>query len=479
MLQRKNTKILSEINDFFTSSEKAVLKVIDIYRSLKLYKLNFGLQDFEQATYSKSDLLLCLLLFPIYSVKTVRGYLSSALKKYVDAGKNTFYRFKNQSNINWRSLLWATNKKLFKYSESNSNQSDNPKCLIVDDTDFAKTGFKIERIGKIWSHVLNKRILGFKGLFLGYWDGSIFCGLDFSLHREIGKNKKKPYGLNSKQRKKQYRKNRSNKSAGKKREKELNISKIRNMIKMIKRALKRKIKVDYILADSWFVCNELIKLAKSYSVELVGMFKMGKAKFLFQDKELTAKQISRILQKRKKVRWNKSLGLYCGSAIVSYKGTDLKLYFCKTTKRGKFHLLVSTDLKLDVYKAYKVYSLRWSVEVFFKEAKNYFAMGKCQSVDFDAQIADITISIINYNIFSMAKKFTCYETLGQIFSEMQNQITEYTLWQKIWVFILELLKTIAEIIDGDFNELVYRVLKSDKKENKIIKLIEINYSMAS
>ncbi len=53
----------------------------------------------------------------------------------------------------------------------------------------------MELIGKIYSHVTHTFNLGFKGLFMGYHDGRSFFSLDFSLHGEKGKNKKKPYGL--------------------------------------------------------------------------------------------------------------------------------------------------------------------------------------------------------------------------------------------------------------------------------------------
>jgi hypothetical protein len=37
--------------------------------------------------------------------------------------------------------------------------------------------------------------LGFKLLFMLYWDGKSSIPLDFSLHREKGKNESKPYGM--------------------------------------------------------------------------------------------------------------------------------------------------------------------------------------------------------------------------------------------------------------------------------------------
>lgn len=66
--------------------------------------------------------------------------------------------------------------------------------LIVDDTDLPKASRRVELIGRIYSHVISKTILGFKGLFIGYHDAKSLQALDFSIHGEKGKNAKKRYG---------------------------------------------------------------------------------------------------------------------------------------------------------------------------------------------------------------------------------------------------------------------------------------------
>jgi len=60
---------------------------------------------------------------------------------------------------------------------------------MVDDTDFPKTGKCIENIGRVYSHLQHKAILGFKSLFLGITDGKSQFVLDFALLGEEGKKK--------------------------------------------------------------------------------------------------------------------------------------------------------------------------------------------------------------------------------------------------------------------------------------------------
>jgi hypothetical protein len=482
MLQNKSNKIFSEINNFFTSSEKAIYRITELYRMLKISQINLGIKDLNQATYFKGDIFLAILLFPLFSIKNIQGYLSSSLKPYFEAQKDTFYRFKNSSFIKWRTVLYSINTRLIKKLKAQGTRGQPaPRCLIVDDSDLVKSGFKIEHTSKIWSHVLQKSILGFKGLFLGYWDGKSFFGLDFSLHKEKGKNKKMPFGLNNKYRKHQYKKKREKFSPGYSREKELLVNKIDNAIAMIKRALTKNIIVDYILMDSWFVCDKIIKFIRNITgdIHIIGMAKMAKAAYGFEGGMFTAKEIADKLKRRKKVKWIKQVGLYSTEVIVDYKGTLVKLFFCKTTKRGKWHLLLTTNTALGIIRAYQIYSIRWGTEIFFKESKQYFGLGKSQSRNFDAQIADTTITIIQYNIFSLAKRFTAYETIGEIFAESKDQVLELTIAQRLWLFILELLKMLANLFDSDINDLIIKIINTDNNNNKLIKLMQYQFLEAA
>ena len=484
MLPSKNTKIFSELNDFLTTSEKGILRIIELYRKLDLHKIKIGHQDFPQASYRRCDILLCLMLFPVFQVKNVKGYLDSTLANFFEARKNTFYRLKNDANINWRHIVDLVNKRLFRQIEQCANENTgNPRCLILDDTDLIKTSYRTEHVGMIWSHSLHRMILGFKGLFLGYYDGKNFFGLDFSLHKERGKNTKKPFGLTRKQLDAQYCFDRDPGTPGQAREGELCQSKITRAINMVCRMLGRKLPVDYVLMDSWFFCFDFVQTIRRLNpkVHLIAMAKMGKTLYAFEHQQFSLKQLGEILKKRKKVKWNKALNLYCAEILVNYKGYPLKLFFCKNSKRGKWHVIVTTNTRLGVIKAYQTYSIRWTVDVFFRDSKQHFGLGKSQSQDFCGQIADISIAMMVYNIFALVKRFESYETIGHLFRETRNQALEVTVWMRIWHFIIELLEILAEIIDGDFNDLIASVMRTAPENNKLLQLLEpeINRSIAA
>ena len=130
------------------------------------------------------------------------GKKGSSLSRLFCCEKDMFYRFMNDGNIKWRKLLYAMNLQLLrKISRSTEAKHDKPVCLIIDDTDAPKSGRKSELIGKVFSHLEHKSILGYKCLTLLLSDGMSQLFLDFSLHGEEGRKPDKKQGLTDRQRK--------------------------------------------------------------------------------------------------------------------------------------------------------------------------------------------------------------------------------------------------------------------------------------
>jgi len=86
---------------------------------------------------------------------------------------------------------------------------------------------------------------------LGWFDGTSFVPLDFSIHAE------KP--LRGKHRKAPYQKVCRPGSPGATRRKECSTDKISQAITMIQRAVKHGVQARYVLADSWFSSQGFIQ----------------------------------------------------------------------------------------------------------------------------------------------------------------------------------------------------------------------------
>jgi hypothetical protein len=300
------------------------------------------------------------------------------------------------------------------------------------------------------------------------------------MQKELGKNEGRPFGLTAKEAKAQFKKKRSDSVPGQTREAELMCNKIDNGVSLILSAFRRAIKFDYVLTDSWFVCEKFIRVSIKCGADLLGMAKMGITLYCYNSKHLKASQIVKLLVRDKKSKWVKCIGMYAAEARVTYHDVPLKLFFFKSSRKAKWHVILTTDCTLKAVRAYQIYSIRWSIEVFFKEGKQHFKLGKCQSRDFDGQIADTSISIIHYNIFSLAKRLVAYETLGGLFDETQKQSLELTLWQRIWQLLLEVLTLLAEAVEIDPDEFMTHILQMENQEqNKLISIFQRTWSNAA
>ena len=352
------------------------------------------------------------------------------------------------------------------------NNSGAPRCLIFDDSDLPKTGRYIEKISRIWDHVSRRFILGYKLLAMGYWDGASFIPLDFSLHRERGRNAEKPFGLKKKEYRKQYKKKRKNGTHSWDRAREADSTKIESALKMFWRAISQGVQVDYVLMDSWFTCEAFVravKRVKKQTVHLIGMYKIPKTKFNYLGDMLTHSQIRNKLGKVKRCR---KLRLYYKETLVDYNGVPIKMFFSRQGTNGKWRVFITTDTELSFIRMIEIYQIRWTVEVFFKEAKQLLGLGRCQSTDFDAQIADTTITMIQHILLTLKYRFEHYETKGALFNQVREGIIESRLDRRLWGLFIELIRLLEVLFEGiDEMELWEKILRDERAYEMIERLL--------
>jgi hypothetical protein len=267
--------------------------------------------------------------------------------------------------------------------------------------------------------------------------------------------------MSKKDLRRQYSKKRVKESESSKRIKELDTNKITMMLKLFYSAVYRCLKIDYVLVDSWFTCEALIQAVVSQGIHLIGMYKMAKTKFLYRGKLLTYSEINNRISKPKRCR---SLGFHYKRADVSCGDTRLTLFFSRQGKRGDWKVFLTTDTGLSFIRLIEHYQVRWTIEVFNKEAKGLLNLGGCQSSNFDAQIADATISMIAYILLSFRFRYEHYESKGALYRSMNNECLRMTLDKRLWELFLETIRVIAEVFDIDADDLLQRVLINSEAE---------------
>ena len=569
MQQNKSTKKIEQIEKV-SKNEKEISD--NIYTVMRKFGLVSVFRPFDKVKRSGAlvtTIGMALIILPFVAKESIWSFVNSEINRGETGGKDAFYTLKNNSKIDWRTLLYGMAKR-FKLllSTSKDGAIEFIRALILDDTTVIKTGKTIERTGYVHDHVNQNFVFGYKILVAGYWDGVSFIPIDFSIHREkrdaqINKLQKqmekkqakikmlkekesqlskktkelkkeikqlnqslkdKPLktkekqliaktvslekttirikavkkehkqqnqklynmqnayceldkksgrcGLTEKEYKKQFKKHRDRNTPGYKRIKEADESKIDSAISMIKRALKKGFEFDYILTDSWFFSGKLLQFIVSLksSVHLVSMAKIGNSKYkiLAVDKYLTPNQIINLY--KRKAKTNRKYKARYIKLQAEYQGVRTVMFLVNIGKGENWRLLVSTDVNIGFNRLMDVYKIRWTIEVFFKEAKQYLLFGKSQSQDFDAQIADVTLSLIRYILLSYYERTHYGMSIGGLFRKLSQASIEENLVADLSAVFMELLMAFAEIAGVDFMTVYESILRQPELQKPLQRL---------
>ena len=466
----KNTNIPSEIRNFFSENRRSM--IIDTFTRL-LEGINLDCRSLgglkrENCQLTNLQVFQILVLLPFFAIKGSSHYEGSALSRMFGGKKDVFYSYLSQDNVNWRNVVYRiTGWLLTKVTvRQDHKKSQLPTVLIADDTDLPKTGMHMESIGKIFSHVHQKCILGYKALMLCWSDGRTQFMLDFSLHGEKGKIEGKEQGLTSEQRNGRYERKRDENSHVAKRKEEYFMGKGVKLLEMVKNAIRHKISFDYLLVDSWFTCTELVEFIyrRHKKFHLLGMAKMGNTKYTTTNwGELSAKAIITKLKAQKEVKYSRRYRCHYAEIEVVLGKRAVRLFFCKRGKKEAWKVLLTTDLSLRFMRAYEIYSMRWSIEVFFSDSKRLLGLADCSSRDFSAHIAHVSLVMVRYNILASIKRALDYDTIGGLFGDMYLGVHELTVVEKIWAIILEVIAVVSELTGADSDDLIIQIIENDKR----------------
>jgi hypothetical protein len=299
----------------------------------------------KESGYSATEIITLFILIPIMVLKNVNQLFQTEFKKSTEMHKDTMYRLKNNENISWRRLLYGVSKKFKELTaDSAADEKDKKKttAFIIDDVTDVRTGYKMENITRVFDHTLKKTVYGFKTLVLTFFDGTTNIPLDFTTHKEKKLERKKA--------KEQHKKKVNPKSCGAKRRKEADTKKPVQAVAMLKRAVKNGFHADYVLCDSWFTSEALIKAVRSIAqgtMHLVAAVANDNRKYNCGDGLFNAKEIVSMLKKTSKEHRCRRWGSRYFEAIVSYKDAGtIKLFINRFPGQKEWRVFASTDTSL-------------------------------------------------------------------------------------------------------------------------------------
>ena len=152
---------------------------------------------------------------------------------------------------------------------------------------------------------------------------------------------------------------------------------------------------------------------------------------------------------------------------------EIRLFFVRYSKRGKWRLLITTRTSLSFIQAMEIYTIRWSIEVFFKETKQLLGIHKCQSKHFDAHIAHTTLTMIQYIMLSLHKRFSDYETIGGLFRAIKDQYKQATIAQRLWSIFIQILTNLVQKIHCDMEQILQLLIDDDDFRRLFSGMVEL------
>jgi hypothetical protein len=199
--------------------------------------------------------------------------------------KDAVYHFLNSQTYNWcRFLLSLSEYTISKVSALTNHHR--PKVLIIDDSAYERNrSKKVELLARCFDHSLQKMRFykGFWMLTLGWSDVVNFMPLDFSL---LISTKSSINGIDERIYKR---------TCGYKRRKEAletAPSAIPGMI--LTRPVSSDVEASYVLMDTWFIQQPLIKSITEQGIDMIGMVKATSQRYLVNHKWVDLKQLYKL-----------------------------------------------------------------------------------------------------------------------------------------------------------------------------------------
>jgi len=418
------------------------------------------------------DVVFLLLLWRWVNVSSISMFARKSIGAFSHARKDVLYDTLKREDINWREFNIQVAKRMYDSFELGKSGT---RVLVLDDSIKTRRGKKIEAVSSHFDHVSNTHVTGQQVLTLGLATDETFLPLDSQIFISNTKahSLTKPY--------------KDGRSIGAKRYHEaISQTKVEMASGMMRRVNKAGIHADYVCADAWFGNKEMIRAAQSLKMTAVLRMKRNKLKYrvrtgnrnqLLDAKELYQQAVRKKWTKVRGMPW-KAVEMIVEVDLALKKGKDkpseyhsVKLLFVRGINedpdfdgsRKDWALFLSSDSMIGTSTMLEAYALRWSIEVYFKEAKQHLGFLKEQTITFVSHTASIHLCAIRYLMLMNGKLRASDATLGQLRENIQDQINAICFATQLW---------------NIFRAIVSGTLKSLSKQlgcsvGKIMKAIDI------
>jgi len=389
------------------------------------------------------NVLCALLVWPLMKVKSLHCFCSELCQ--ILAGRvSVLYDFLGREDINWRGLSSELARRILQANELGPRSQ---RAFVVDDTSQARAGRKVEGTSCYFDHTEGRHRKGHQVLQLGLAAEQGFLPLEAQL--VTGQK-----GAVDKPQDKPFRDQRSAAARDMRRARQQ--SKHQMFREMLQRALRAGIRACYLLADAWFGCKE--NIACCLENELVAIFQMkrGLMTYQYQGRAHTAHQLYARVQRRmrplnRRARFKTASLVVClnlaTEASQPPRWVEVRLVFSAPVRARSgdtWVVFLCTDLTLSDAKILEVYSLRWSIEVYFKEIKQHLGFLKEQSGRYQVAYASVHLASMRYVLLFEAMLRAGQLSYGEIRDRESGRLQMLTYAALLWQLFRALIEGALE-----------------------------------
>jgi hypothetical protein len=451
----------SDVNQFLAKEQYMLDTAIsDVFRAFKIGSLLKACNIRKRNGHPVNKIVFDLVNIPFLLMSSVFLFVRSQYEK-AESDKNRFYRLLENANYNWRLFI---SRLSFSINQKIKVKPVKEIFFVIDDTVTEVSGKLVESASYVYDHTLGKTVLGFEKLVLGIFNGSHLVPIS----QKICTGKHKP---ESKSKAKRYKKipksaRISPHSQGALERAELDQTKLKGAISLLKAAKRKGFKARTVLFDSWYCFNSFIKeLVDDLNLKVICQLKnMPRPnKYHYKGKAYSLNELFSYYA-RNKLRMIKKYQFKQSVLVVSLPGSNirLKILFVQNQGSDKWHAFAATDTNLSARAILEYYSQRWSIEVFFKNCKQYLNYGKEQMSNLDSIIACDALVFMRYLILTyLASKDEA--TFYDKFNALRQAHTTNTFGMRLLQYFMNKLQFIV-------NE-IYNLLKEGYQESAL-KLLE-------
>lgn len=386
-----------------------------------------------------ASVLCALLVWPLLKVKSIHCFCCE-LCQFLEGQVSVLYDFLGREDINWRGLSSELARRIDRATDLGPRSK---RAFVFDDTSQARAGRKVEGTSCYFDHTEGRHRKGHQVLQLGVAGEKGFLPLEAQIvtgqKGAVDKPKDRPFGDQRSAAARDMRRAREQ-------------SKHQLLREMLQRAVRAGVQATYVLADAWFGCKENIACCLQNLLTAIFQMKRGLLTYRYQGKDYTARQLYGRVQRRLRPAHRRAR-FKTASLVVSLnlevdprqpaRWVKVRLVFSAPVRAASadtWVIFLCTDVNLSESEILEIYSLRWSIEVYFKEIKQHLGFLKEQSGRYQVAFASVHLAAMRYLLLFEAMLRGGRLSYGEIRDRESGRLLTLTYAALLWQLFRALIE---------------------------------------